>query len=534
MVECLSVKLSYKMKKSLFYVVSLLCFVFSACVKENAWSQGEAKNKIYFSSSIAGLPQTRVNGNQWGVNDEIGIFMGKHGVALTAETVLEKGFNAPYLTPGNGNFTAKNVQEALAFPKGQTVDFVAYYPYNSTHTLTPKMDVAEQKNQDVLDFMVAQNKSGLSKGLVELSFERQMTKVQLTVQGTDLAGLKARFVGLSTSGEFDLSTNQWKAFSKVKDIQANVSQRSAQETVVEWTLFPGKLPATAKVIFTKADGKTFTWALNDGRIFAAGHRYQYDITLGKDGSVIPTPVASYMELPVIKTSANVEYNLKMSNPTRRNYSMLYDTKYKVAYWVAYPLSNDYLGSQDRTDKWAYDPAFDNIFQANLSKGYPDNSVLQLDRGHQLPSGDRTATFAENASTFYYTNMTPQNRNLNQQLWQELESKIRTWTKQADVDTMYVVTGAMLTTKTDTKIDFVKDNSDKDVAKPKYYYKALAMKKGNKYYTIGFRLNNVSYPNREFMNHTVTVEELEKETGFTFFPALSKEVKSTIDNTIWKK
>lgn len=120
-----------------------------------------------------------------------------------------------------------------------------------------------------------------------------------------------------------------------------------------------------------------------------------------------------MELPVIAEQTNIKYNLKMSTATRRNYSMLYDTQYKVAYWVAYPLSNDYLGSQDRTDKWAYDPAFLSNLQANLESGYPNNASLQIDRGHQLPSGDRTYNRAENESTFYYTNMTPQNRSLNQ-------------------------------------------------------------------------------------------------------------------------
>ena len=37
-----------------------------------------------------------------------------------------------------------------------------------------------------------------------------------------------------------------------------------------------------------------------------------------------------------------------------------------------------------------------IYQANLSRGYPGNG---LDRGHQMPSADRTASKAENATTF---------------------------------------------------------------------------------------------------------------------------------------
>ena len=91
----------------------------------------------------------------------------------------------------------------------------------------------------------------------------------------------------------------------------------------------------------------------------------------------------------------------------------------------------------------YDPSINPIYQANLSRGYHGNG---LDRGHQMPSADRTASKAENATTFYYTNMTPQNSTLNQGMRANLEGKIRVWSAQTD--TLYVVTGAMVTTKTD--------------------------------------------------------------------------------------
>ena len=58
-----------------------------------------------------------------------------------------------------------------------------------------------------------------------------------------------------------------------------------------------------------------------------------------------------MEQPVITAGENIQYNLKMFSPGRRNFSMLYDTNYKLAYWVAYPLSSSYLGSAPRTDAW---------------------------------------------------------------------------------------------------------------------------------------------------------------------------------------
>ncbi|MGJ1447388.1 DNA/RNA non-specific endonuclease [Sphingobacterium spiritivorum] len=524
------------MRKNWLYLLGCAVLMFSSCRKETDLNSKGTSNQVYFSSKIAGLPQTRAQGTQWSANDAIGIFMFQNGVPLSGTSVVNNGFNKPYSTNGNGNFSPLDAQSSLEFPTGSKVSFVAYYPYQSNSTLTPTLNIANQENQPLLDFMIARNTTGLSagQGPVALTFERQMTKVELKLKGTDLSGLKANFTALSSTAVVDLSSGQLTPDNTPKDIPAKVYLNASNETIVEWTIFPGVLTAQNKIVFTKTDGKTFTWTIGAGTTFTKGHRYQYDITLGQDGGVTPQPTASYMELPVIAEHTNIKYNLKMSTATRRNYSMLYDTQYKVAYWVAYPLSNDYLGSQDRTDKWAYDPAFLSNLQANLESGYPNNASLQIDRGHQLPSGDRTYNRAENESTFYYTNMTPQNRSLNQGVWANLENKIRTWTTQAGVDTMYVVTGAMVTTATDKVVEYVQDNSGKQVAKPKYYYKVLAMKQGSNYYTIGFRMNNVSPSNTDYMNYTVTVESLEKETGFTFFPALSKEAKSTINTQIWRK
>ncbi|SPZ84618.1 Uncharacterised protein [Sphingobacterium multivorum] len=45
-----------------------------------------------------------------------------------------------------------------------------------------------------------------------------------------------------------------------------------------------------------------------------------------------------------------------------------------------------------------------------------------------------------------------------------------------------------------------------------------MKKGNEYYTIGYKIDNVIPPSGStFENYRLTVSELEKITGFTFFP-----------------
>jgi len=128
-------------------------------------------------------------------------------------------------------------------------------------------------------------------------------------------------------------------------------------------------------------------------------------------------------------------------------------------------------------------------------------------------------------------MTPQVSSLNQGVWATLETKVRTWTAQCD--TMYVVTGAMVTSPTDKKIKYILDNNKKNVAIPKYYYKALAMKKGNQYYTIAYKMDNEKPKSSAFKSYQIDVAALEEMTGFTFFPQLTKAQKSEIDSSIWK-
>ncbi|WP_235049536.1 DNA/RNA non-specific endonuclease [Sphingobacterium paucimobilis] len=529
-------KLNLKTKNSftLFFCFALLVV---SCRKDNDFSVKDIQNKVSFTSAIEGLPMTRTSGTKWDMGDAVGIFMYSHGSTLTTDAVVDNGFNKKYTTTGNGNFSPVSATEQLTYPSGSKVSFVAYYPYQSTASLTPAISITDQSNQTALDFMYAQQTTGWTgaQGPVALSFSRQMTKIEIKLKGSALTDVKAVFKNSASTGTFDLATGQLLVdATSLQDINAKISVNGTGETLVEWTLFPGAVKDPGQVVFTKSDGKSYIWKLPAGTTFAKGHRYQYDITLGKDDDVTPIPTGSYMELPLVQETATLKYSLKMSTATKRNYSMLYDTKNKLALWVAYPLSSDYLGGQDRTDDWGYDPDYNSTLQALLSKGYPNNQSLLIDRGHQLPSGDRTKTYQENASTFYYTNMTPQNRPLNQGVWAELENKIRTWTGQSGVDTMYVVTGAMVTTAADQNIDYVKDNANTNVAKPKYYYKALAMKKGNTYYTIGFRMNNANPSSKDYMTYKVKVEELEKETGFTFFPALSKESKGKIDETVWRK
>ena len=206
----------------------------------------------------------------------------------------------------------------------------------------------------------------------------------------------------------------------------------------------------------------------------------------------------------------------------RNYSFLWDRENLVAHWVAYPLCGYYLGDSGRTNAWDFDPSIPNGLQANLGKGFSG-----YDRGHQIPSGDRTGSRSMNTATFYYTNMTPQiGQGLNQTIWADLEGAVRGWS--SGIDTLYVVTGAMPVTQTDKNITYVEDNSGKDVAVPKYYFKALARRISStgSYQTIAFKMDQKRYSGNDYAQCALSVNELEEITGFTFFPNIDDQYKNS--------
>jgi len=228
------------MRKNWLYLLGCVALMFSSCRKETDLISKNTSNQVYFSSKIAGLPQTRAQGTQWSTNDEIGIFMFQNGVVLDETTIVNNGFNQPYTTNGNGNFSPQNPEASLEFPKGSKVSFVGYYPYQKNGTLTPSLDISNQEDQPKLDFMVARNLTGLTSGQgpVALTFDRQMTKVELKIKGTDLIGLKANFMAMPSIASFDLSLGKWTLGASSKDISAQVSKNRSDETIVEWTIFP--------------------------------------------------------------------------------------------------------------------------------------------------------------------------------------------------------------------------------------------------------------------------------------------------------
>ena len=249
--------------------------------------------------------------------------------------------------------------------------------------------------------------------------------------------------------------------------------------------------------------------------------------------VDPSDVPGWMELPVVQGSLEYHNNFFSMNGKRyRNYSYGWDKKALVAHWVAYPLCPLYLGSQKRTDEWAYDPNVPQSQQPVLFRGFGGGGY---DRGHQLPSADRTCCREANEQTFYFTNMTPQRgANFNQKIWASFETRVRDWSRNAD--TLYVVTGCVVKGSTLT----ARDNDGKSVTVPVGYFKALlwysksstvtAQNAG--YRAAAFYLEHKDYSQTGIdKSMSMSVDELEEMVGMDFFPNLKTKAGAAIADRV---
>lgn len=219
------------------------------------------------------------------------------------------------------------------------------------------------------------------------------------------------------------------------------------------------------------------------------------------------------------------HDITVGTKTVRNYSMMYDKKEKIAYWVAYPHHTSYLGSTGRTDNWQPDPMVPTTSQPDLFSG-----MSGFDRGHQIPSADRTSSNTANSQTFFFTNMTPQLSVLNGNVWASLEGQVRTW--MAASDTLFVVTGAILKTVNGTEaVTYATDSKGTKVAVPNYYYKVLLRLKSGKYDAIGFWFEHRSYGSGPAIAAmTKSVRQIETLTGFNFFANLPKTTQDDAETT----
>ena len=141
-----------------------------------------------------------------------------------------------------------------------------------------------------------------------------------------------------------------------------------------------------------------------------------------------------------------------------------------------------------------------------------------DRGHMCPAADNKWSKRAMEESFLFTNMCPQNGNLNRGDWNEMEMACRKWAKK--YGDLYIVCGPILYKGKHKTIGKNK------VVVPEAFFKVV-LRTGDDPQAIGFIYKNTS-GNRPKDSYVNTVDEVERITGIDFFPSLPDDVEKKVE------
>lgn len=247
------------------------------------------------------------------------------------------------------------------------------------------------------------------------------------------------------------------------------------------------------------------WLVLAGAAIACSHNLA---PVGDEPPAVTPPVpekpapAGGLELPALRERDTVIYN------EEGRYTFLYKPSCKVSQWVAYKLTlSDMSGDTDRSDAFRPDPRLEIYGWASAVDA--DYRGSGYDRGHLLPSADRTCSEAANRATFLYSNMAPQLPKLNRGAWKTLEEKLRELAK--DYDTLYIVVGTVL----DGRLRTIGEG----VTVPELFFKAVALRRADNFEEVAYVMPNDSklLGGKKYGDFEVTVDSVERLTGLDLFP-----------------
>ena len=208
------------------------------------------------------------------------------------------------------------------------------------------------------------------------------------------------------------------------------------------------------------------------------------------------------------------------------HTLSYNNETRLPNWVAYELTaTEAKGDNPRKDKFARDP------QATGAQGSKeDYRNSGWDRGHMAPAGDMKWDTKAMDETYYFTNICPQNHQLNNGDWKELEEKCREWAVK--YESIYIVCGPIITENIHGRL------GENQIVIPDKFYKVLLIQKDGKYHGAGFLFTN--YPkrdskistkpatNRPLESYLVTIDEVEAATGIDFFHKLPDSIETAVE------
>ena len=316
------------------------------------------------------------------------------------------------------------------------------------------------------------------------------------------------------------------------------------------------IPAT--FTFTSLDPSIATVALvqNTGLITGvsgSATRPRITITATPPGGGTPYSFTSSpvtIEVPSPAPTSIYATNDEFGDPTAANgsnqndllivrpqYTLSYNSSRGTPNWVSYELdARQMVAGQDRCNCFTADPLLPGAAQIFTS----DYTGGGFDRGHMTRSADRTAGNADNAATFYLTNVVPQQADLNQGVWAQFENTLADSARAGRA--VYIITGPLFSRS--KSLTFV--NNAGKIAIPDSTWKialigpdpgGVPFTKANvqtltdltNVTVLAVNMPNIpGVRNDPWQNYLTTVSKIETATGYNFLSLLAEAMQCKIE------
>lgn len=184
-------------------------------------------------------------------------------------------------------------------------------------------------------------------------------------------------------------------------------------------------------------------------------------------------------------------------------------------WVAWELlGSETEGEVGRTNKFWQDEELEGCPATD------DYKRSGFDRGHMCPAADQKWSQTAMEDCFVLANICPQDHSLNSGAWKTLEDKERQWARR---DSRIVIVAGPIYENSDTQ-----RIGEAGVRVPSAFFKVLLAPALDKPRAIGFVYPNMTAPGN-MQNYSMTVDEVEKITGYDFFYNLPDDIENEVES-----
>lgn len=211
------------------------------------------------------------------------------------------------------------------------------------------------------------------------------------------------------------------------------------------------------------------------------------------------------------------------------YALSYNKDRNVPNWVSWNLDEAYFGDVPRhKGRFLADESLPPGVYRVRDQDYAGSG---FDRGHMVRSEERTRTDEDNKATFFLTNVLPQRHDLNAGPWLRLEEYCQELSQKGHRE-LFIMAGGVFKRPSET--------IGHGVAVPATCFKivvVLERGQGAKDVTGATRVIAVLMPNttgildQGWSGYRTTVDEIERQTGYDFLPAVPGEIQRVIEARI---